>query len=411
MAGIATAPHHNASTSSSTPSGSASTRYLHYDVIISFCDYNHRDPDEDVVLDVRKFARDLFGRLESCYGMKVFIDAPDCRDLVLEDNIDPVMQDVFLTPFIHIPIFSPNYALSIWCMDQLVLITKSRSAVIPIFYYVQPTELRRTGKDNKGKYAEALRNYEKNGQYGSEKIQGWRDALSHVASLSGFVVDKSHRGKEEELLNKIVQRVFTDFDLRGYHVFINHRGDVKEKYAMPLYDLLISRGLRVFLDKPELKEGLRISTQIELAIQRSSVHIAMFSPKYAESEWCLDELFQMTKSIAPIVPVFYKVSRSDLQCTEENSDGIYAQELRNPKKKQRYDLETLQRWRNALSYVAELPGFELDENHVDVILDNIVDSVLEKLSEVAPSPEDALSPEVQRVVTSVIMEDVSVGKM
>lgn len=70
----------------------------------------------------------------------------------------------------------------------------------------------------------------------------------------------------------------------AYDVFINHRGlDVKSTFASHLYRRLLDRGLRVFLDKPELKEGHEISSQIEAAIGKASVHIAIFSKKYAES--------------------------------------------------------------------------------------------------------------------------------
>lgn len=77
----------------------------------------------------------------------------------------------------------------------------------------------------------------------------------------------------------------------SYEVFINHRGpDVKKTLASHLYRHLISYGLRVFLDCEELQEGENLTCQIQGAIRTSSLHVTIFSPTYADSFWCLNEL-------------------------------------------------------------------------------------------------------------------------
>jgi hypothetical protein len=152
-----------------------------------------------------------------------------------------------------------------------------------------------------------------------------------------------------------------------YQVFINHRGpDVKNGFASHLYRRLRDRGLSVFLDREELKEGQNISSQIEDAIRDADVHVAIFSPTYAKSNWCLDELVLMKNSRAIILPVFYKVDPSVVRRTVK--EGAYAEALQQlekktthdsetGKEKPRYDSHTIQNWRNALSYVADLSGF------------------------------------------------------
>ena len=153
----------------------------------------------------------------------------------------------------------------------------------------------------------------------------------------------------------------------SYHhfdVFINYRGpDVKSTLANSLYRRLISHRLQVFLDKPELQAGHNITTQIEAAIKVASVHIAIFSPTYAESNWCLDELVLMVESKAIILPVFYKVKPSEVRWTGKDNHGAYARALRNHEEKQRYDLKTIQTWRKALHHVANISGFELQESN------------------------------------------------
>ena len=152
-----------------------------------------------------------------------------------------------------------------------------------------------------------------------------------------------------------------------FDVFINHRGpDVKKTLATDLYHRLCNHDLRVFLDERELREGENITPQIESAIRTSTVHIAIFSPGYANSKWCLDELILMVESMSnfksTIIPVFYGVKPAELRWTQ-GGKGIYAQALSELQEKKnvdgrpRYDSNTLEKWRKALSDVAEIKGF------------------------------------------------------
>jgi len=165
----------------------------------------------------------------------------------------------------------------------------------------------------------------------------------------------------------------------SYDVFLNHRGtDVKKTFASHLYRRLLPYRFRVFLDQPELQRGENIDPQIKRAIETASVHVAIFSPRYAESRWCLDELVLMLKSGATIIPVFYNVEPSDLRWTTDNgkytdrlcaqalrlccwpsSDRVYTEALLIHEKKGRYDQQRLADWRKALSDVSSLSGFEL----------------------------------------------------
>lgn len=159
-------------------------------------------------------------------------------------------------------------------------------------------------------------------------------------------------------------------------VFINYSGpDVKNTFASHLHRRLVLQGIRVFLDKPELKEGLNFTSQIQRAIRSAFVHVAIFSPRYAESKWCLDELLQMFESGAPIIPLFYHVKPSQLRSTwTKGEDGVYSQDLRKLEEKKTYDAQsheekprhdpaTIQKWREALSSVAGISGFQLDPNN------------------------------------------------
>eukprot|EP00253_Pinus_taeda_P012245 PITA_12245 len=197
----------------------------------------------------------------------------------------------------------------------------------------------------------------------------------------------------------------------AFHVFINHRGpDVKNTFASHLYYRLTSYGLKVFLDRPELRQGEDFKYQIEGAIRTASVHVAIFSAGYADSTWCLNELLMMLKSGAKIIPVFYQVKPADLRWTQ-GKDSVYAQALQKLGKKTEYEAQTernilsieywinvlswicdpqshqktlrhnaatIEEWRNALSKVSGISGFELEACNGDegLLLHKVVESVL-----------------------------------
>lgn len=157
--------------------------------------------------------------------------------------------------------------------------------------------------------------------------------------------------------------------------------------------------------------GDTLSSQIQDAIKTASVHVAIFSPHYAESRWCLEELHLMVQSGKPIIPVFYKIEPGELKRT----DGVYAAALRILAKKRkrddsqplynsttsgywltalytvaeailsivrgnsqpRYNSTTIGNWRTALYTVAEISGLELDKFNRDEgeLVDAVVDSV------------------------------------
>eukprot|EP00253_Pinus_taeda_P001167 PITA_01167 len=203
-----------------------------------------------------------------------------------------------------------------------------------------------------------------------------------------------------------------------YDVFLNHRGpDVKKTLASHLYYRLLSHGFRPFLDRPELQEGDSFIRQIEGAIRTSFVHVAIFSPRYVESKWCLDELLLMLESGAPIIPVFYQVEPAELRWGKK----FYAEALQNLEKKKSYDAETktekprytsttIENWRKALSRVADISGFDLEAFNGDEgkMVDKIVERVLKifktkKKMNVAKYPT-GLDEKVKDIETTVLLQ-------
>ncbi|GLJ33335.1 hypothetical protein SUGI_0670650 [Cryptomeria japonica] len=140
---------------------------------------------------------------------------------------------------------------------------------------------------------------------------------------------------------------------RVYDVFINHRGpEVKQTLAIQLYNLLKEVDIKAFLDSEEKEHGVSFISTIESAIRSASVHIAIFSPKYAESDWCLRELVLMSQSNAKIIPVFYQVEPWELRFIEK---GVYAEAFRQYEEKGRYR-DKLEEWKEALNQVSYTAG-------------------------------------------------------
>ncbi|GLJ10587.1 hypothetical protein SUGI_0131180 [Cryptomeria japonica] len=143
---------------------------------------------------------------------------------------------------------------------------------------------------------------------------------------------------------------------KGYDAFINHRGpDVKNFVASEIYNFLQRMGYRAFLDQPELKPGDSIPSTIHNAITTSTVQIAIFSPRYAESSWCLDELLLMLKTKALFIPVFCDVKPSDLR---HPNNGVYAPAFAEHEDKRRFNKKKLRQWKAALRFSSNISGYE-----------------------------------------------------
>ncbi|PKI56306.1 hypothetical protein CRG98_023325 [Punica granatum] len=107
-----------------------------------------------------------------------------------------------------------------------------------------------------------------------------------------------------------------------YDVFINHRGiDTKRNMASLLYHQLSRLNARPFLDKNTMKPGDNLFKGIENAIRDCKVGVAVFSPHYGESYYCLLELALMMEYKKKIIPVFFDIMPAELQIVDH--EGIY----------------------------------------------------------------------------------------
>lgn len=153
-----------------SPSSSSSTQTLCYDVFVSF---NGEDTRTG-------FTDHLFAALYRS-GIHSFRDD---RKLERGKVIWIELEKAIEMSRIAVIVFSRNYAASSWCLDELAKIIECKwnlqQIVLPIFYDVDPSEVRA----QKGSLEKAFAMHEK--RYEKDKVARWRAALAEAANLSGW---------------------------------------------------------------------------------------------------------------------------------------------------------------------------------------------------------------------------------
>jgi hypothetical protein len=158
---------------SPSSSSSLSNRFK-YQVFISF-------RGQDTRYNV---AGNLYNALTKM-GIRTFFDE---YDLEGGDEISPSLFKAIEESRILIPVFSIHYASSSFCLKELAYIMKcyrkKNRFVIPIFYDVDPTDVRHqteTYGEDLAEHEERFQGNEKN----IEQLQQWKVALKDAANLSG----------------------------------------------------------------------------------------------------------------------------------------------------------------------------------------------------------------------------------
>ncbi|KAK9269189.1 hypothetical protein L1049_000958 [Liquidambar formosana] len=109
--------------------------------------------------------------------------------------------------------------------------------------------------------------------------------------------------------------------IRPCDVFINHRGiDTKRTVASLLYHHLTWLNLRPFLDDKNMKPGDKLFEKINGAIRGCKIGVAVFSPSYCQSYFCLHELALFMESKKKVIPIFCDIKPSELRVMD---NGIY----------------------------------------------------------------------------------------
>lgn len=152
-------------------------------------------------------------------------------------------------------------------------------------------------------------------------------------------------------------------ELTHHDVFLNHRGpNLKKKFVSHLEAALRRAGHYPFLDAKSLVKGEHAFSSINEALTGVLVHVAIFSPRYAESKYCLNELCALLETQKPVIPVFYNVDPENSRYTKV---GPFAKAFRKHEKRGRD--EDVLRWRAALLEVAAITAFRQDCGKSDAL--------------------------------------------
>ncbi|KAL2328005.1 hypothetical protein Fmac_021438 [Flemingia macrophylla] len=146
-----------------------------YEVFVSFRGKDTRN----------NFADHLFGALHR-KGILAFNDE---TKLQKGQRILSNLMQAIEGSQVFVVVFSKNYASSTWCLRELEKILDfakvSGKHVLPVFYDVDPSEVRK----QTGDYEKAMAKHEERFKEDTEKmeeVKRWRGALTHIADLSGW---------------------------------------------------------------------------------------------------------------------------------------------------------------------------------------------------------------------------------
>ena len=158
--------------SSSLPSSSTSSsiEQRKYDVFLSFRGEDTRN----------NFMDHLFTALTK-KGINTF---KDDEKLEKGKSISLELLKAIEESRFAIVILSKGYASSTWCLDKLANIIACKKdiemAILPVFCYVDPSDVRKQMET----YAQAFVESEKNEE--KTRVDKWRDALRQVGNLAGW---------------------------------------------------------------------------------------------------------------------------------------------------------------------------------------------------------------------------------
>ncbi|XP_059309784.1 disease resistance protein Roq1-like [Lycium ferocissimum] len=190
---------------------SASSKFS-YDVFLSFSGKDTR----------KTFLGHLDNRLRQ-HGFQIFKDDKSLRK---GDVISTALEEGIENSRISIVVLSTNYASSRWCLDELVKILeckeKLNQRVMPIFYDVLPTEVRK----QTGQFGTEFAKLKK--KFGTQRMKKWKDALNEVANLSGSELRELANRCESEFIEIIIQDVEkevsqTPLDVASHPVGVDSR--------------------------------------------------------------------------------------------------------------------------------------------------------------------------------------------
>ncbi|KAJ4916538.1 Disease resistance protein (TIR-NBS-LRR class) family [Raphanus sativus] len=144
-----------------------------------------------------------------------------------------------------------------------------------------------------------------------------------------------------------------------YHFFLSFRGeDTRHTLVKRLYEDLHEKEIvLIFRDNEGMERGQPINPSLVAGIEDSAASLVVFSSRYADSHWCLDELAKLCDLSSsldrPMIPIFYEVDPCDVR----KQSGRFVKDFEAHAQDIRFSKEEIQRWRGAMKIVGNIPGY------------------------------------------------------
>ncbi|KAL5554505.1 hypothetical protein UlMin_041906 [Ulmus minor] len=171
-----------------------------------------------------------------------------------------------------------------------------------------------------------------------------------------------------------------------YDVFISFRGETRKGFTSHLYKALSGKQIDAYIDEVSLEKGDAISRALPEAIKESEISIIIFSEKYAESRWCLDELVHILKRREEkdqiVLAIFYNIDPSHIRHQKETYAAAFV------KHEERFEMEKVQKWRQALKEAADLSGWDSRNMPESEIVEEVVELVKRELDTIMSKKSD-----------------------
>jgi hypothetical protein len=110
--------------------------------------------------------------------------------------------------------------------------------------------------------------------------------------------------------------VVADDNGETWDVFISHASEDKEAVAEPLAEELRNRGLKVWLDKTELRIGDSLRRKIDFGLAHSTFGVVVLSKSFFAKGWAqyeLDGIVGMSVNGAQrMLPIWHEISRDEI---------------------------------------------------------------------------------------------------
>ncbi|XP_010431250.1 PREDICTED: disease resistance-like protein CSA1 [Camelina sativa] len=150
-----------------------------------------------------------------------------------------------------------------------------------------------------------------------------------------------------------------------HQVFVNFRGEeLRNNFVSHLRSTFERHGVNIFIDTNE-ERGKHLNVLFE-RIEDSRIALAIFSVRYSESQWCLNELLKMKECMDNgkllIIPIFYKVTAADVRY-QKGLFGYFFKQMHH------VDVRKKNQWSEALNSVADRFGFPFDGKRLWILKD------------------------------------------